>query len=376
MAQGILSNPPKLTRVSPGVYRDANGKTVQSQNGKTVDAKAKNNKDKAKNQAAPAPQGPQALPGLTEGQNSLINQRQGQDQQLGNMAGTALTNTQQDLSQPFDWNNQNYALPNSPDYSGVSQIPGGSDYNQWRQQQIDLSNQAFENRFAPVFKQQNDDFEQQMQNRGIPVGSDLYNKQKSALQQSQSDQRLQSQSAAMNQAANDASSFANVGFQAHNTGMQDVNTKYDAGVTAANNNLTRAQQARYGNLNEYNQLAGAQSGMGMQNLGYSQNYNMQQMQNANNAALQNDQQAHERWMMQNTPRGGGGGGGGAGPVWQQYGFSSPMEYDAYKTAQARDQQMWQWNNQPKAPSGPSTTSQVGGAILGTGLNLLGQYLLK
>ena len=364
MAQGILSNPPQLTRVSPGVYRDANGKTVQSQNGKTVDAKAKA-KNKGKTGAAPKEQ---ALPGLTEQQNAVINQRQGQDFQLGNLAGSALNNTQQDLSQPFDWNNQNYALPNSPDYSGVVQGPVTGDYNQWRQGQIDTANQAFENRFQPVFKQQMDDLEQERYNKGWSQDTPAYQAKLKAIQQSQGDQRLQSQSAAMNQAANDATSFANVGFQAHNTGMQDVNTRYDAGVTAANNNLTRAQQSRYGNLNEYNQLAGAQSGMGMQNLGYSQQLN-----------LQNDAQAQDRWMMQHTPRGGGGGGGGgAGPVWQQYGFSSPMEYDAYKTAQARANQQWDWQNNPQyqQPKGPSTGAQVGGSLLNTGLNLLGQYLLK
>lgn len=79
-------------------------------------------------------------------------------------------------------------------------------------------------------------------------------------------------------------------------------------------------------------------------------------------------------MMKNTPHGGGGG-GGTSPLYAQYGFSSPLEFDAWKTAKDREDQMWVWQNSPQyqQESGPSYGAQIGGAVLGTGLGILGDY---
>lgn len=271
----------------------------------------------------------QKLGGLTKQQNQVINQTQAGDLSLGQTANQQLGAIGQSYSQPFDYNQY--------------QSPAGDDYQGWIDEQMGTYNKAFDARQNPIFEQQMGSFEQQMANRGIPMGSELYNREKSRLEQSQNDQRTQAYAQNQGQASQAAQGF------------------FDIGSQAQANRYGLAQAGRNAPLNEYNQLMGAQSGMGMQNLGYSQQRGLQEQQGQ---------------IARSMPRGGGGGGGGgAGAMWQQYGFSSPMEYDAYKQAQARDQASWEWQNNPqyKGNKGPSAGAQLGGAALGTGLSILGQW---
>lgn len=315
--QGIMSKPPTGggVRVSPGVYRDAKGNLSNSSGGK---------KD-AKKQG-----GGKRMDGLNKAQQTAINQRQEADIGLGNQANAMMPRIEEAYANPYD-------------FSQLPSAPVSGDFNNWRQSQIDAANQDFENRMNPMFKQQSDDFEQQMANRGIPMGSALYNQQKEQLMKTQNDQRQSMLSSAMGQAGQNAEQFFNVGTQARG------------------NALNEGLMQRNMPLNEFNALYGARSGMDMQNLGYTQARGMANLQGQ---------------IQRSMPRGGGGGGGGAGPMWQQYGFSNPMEYDAYRTNQAREQAMWEWNNQPKGPKGPSAGSILGGQALGTGLALGMNYLMS
>lgn len=325
MAKGILTKPPATTkvRVSPGVYKDVPVKA-------SVKPAAKK---KGKG-------GPANYQGLTKDQSAVINQRQGQDLQLGDYAGGQMQGIQDAYSQPFDWN-QGPAAP----------VTG--DYNQWVNQQMGNYNSAYDSRMKPVEAQQNDDFEQQMANRGIPMGSQLYNQQKQQLLQSQNDARTQAYASGQGQAVSSAQGLFNVGTQAHG------------------NALSEAMSKRNMPLNEYNQIMAAQSGQGAQNLAYSQTLGAQ-----NNAASQQIRAAKA------MPHGGGGGGGGGGAMWQQYGFKSPQEYDAYKTAQARSNAQWDYANnpqyrQPQQASGWATGlgGILGGFAQGAG-NAFGSWMGK
>jgi len=312
--KGILSTPP--TRVSPGVYRDAKGNLST---GKTA-AKAGKNADKkeAKGQKKIAKQLAKETKVGEQNQQRVINQNVGNDLGLTQQAGAMMPAIQDAYSQPFDYNQGPAA-------------PVGEDYNAFIDKQMSNYNSAFDKRMNPQFQQQNEDFEQQMANRGIPMGSELYNREKSRIEQSQNDARTQAYASGQSAAMDAAGRYFDVGTQAHQ------------------NNIAERLDARGRPLNEYGQLMGAQSG-------YSQ-----QM------GLQNDTQAHDRWMMQHTPRGGGGGGGGggAGAMWQQYGFSSPQEYDAYKISMQRDQALWEQQNGPKQPKAPSPYLGLAGNILGS-----------
>jgi hypothetical protein len=108
-------------------------------------------------------------------------------------------------------------------------------------------------------------------------------------------------------------------------------------------------------LSEYSALMGARSQMPMQNLQYSQQRGMQTQ--AEKAAMAQQQAQINAQMAMASMRGSGGGGGGSQPVWAQYGFSSPQEYDQYQIQ--LDQQA---NPTPKQPN---PYAGLAGSILGS-----------
>jgi hypothetical protein len=228
-------------------------------------------------------------------------------------------------------------------------------------------------RFEPQFKQQRDELEQSLRNRGIPVGSELYNQQMQTLDRNQSDARNSAMVQAQGIAGQNASQFANVGFQSADQSMNRALTQWDVGNQGFQNNwndqLNRYnvgqqvrqdqvnwQQMQRGDaLNSFNQLRAGQSPFGMTGYQYS-----------NQRALQEDDQANQRWLMKNTPRGGGGGGGaGSNPLWSQYGFQGPMQYDAYRMdldlEKARQLAQISRGNQPGQPN---PLYAAGGIVLG------------
>lgn len=302
--------------------------------------------------------------GLRDPQYAGIRQRENMDLALGDYAQGMMPGIENAYSQPFDWN----ALPDweqGPDWDSIPAAPVTGDYNNWRDEQINQSMAEFDAQMQPQFEKDQERFQQQMYNRGIPEGSEQYNRLYDQMVKSQSEARNSYLQSAREGAANDASQFFNIGQQARTGAIGEGLTRYGFGAQQRGDIYNEMMQQRNMPLNEYNQLMAARSPFDVQNLGYSQQ-----------RALQNDQFEQQKWMLKNTPTGGGGGGGGgAGALWQQYGFSSPMEYDAYKTAQARQNQQWDWANNPayRQPSGPSYGAQLGGSILGAGLGILGGY---
>lgn len=264
------------------------------------------------------------LSGLNKSQDYAIDQRNTADIALGDQANSMLGQVADAYSQPFNWD----ALPDAP---------VGEDFNAWRQGQIDSTYEDFNRRFDPQFQQQSQDFEQQMANRGIPMGSELYNREKSRMEQTQSDAR---QSAMV---------------QAQALAGQNAGQFFDIGTQARGNALNEGMMQRNQPLAEFNQLYAARSPFDLQNLNYSQQRGLQQQQHQNALA-----------QMKAVPRGGGGGGGGGGGDWQEMGFSSPMEYYAWKQAESRANQQWNWDNNPQyqSPGGPSYGAQLGGGLLG------------
>lgn len=268
--------------------------------------------------------------GLNRRQERLVRQRERGDIALGAQANQMLPQVQAAYEQPFDFG----ALPEAP-------VSG--DFQDWRQGQIDQAYNLFESRFAPQFEQQKQDLEQQLYNRGIPVGSPLYNDQMAQLSRQQNDARQSALVNAQGIAGQNAEQFFNIGQQARGSALSE-------GLLGRNMPLS-----------EYSALLGAQSGLGQQYADYGLQRGLQQQQA--DLQLRNAQQA---------PRGGGG----ALPQWQQYGFSSPIEYDAYRTQQEQQAMLWQFQNDPqyRQPRGPSIGSQIGGSILGGVTQGLGQGL--
>lgn len=264
--------------------------------------------------------GGQSFDGLSAGQNKVINQRNRADASLGRTANqTILPRVNEAYANEFDW----------------SQLPTGpvqGDFNNWRQSQIDATYEDFNRRFEPQFSKQAESFEQDMYNRGIPVGSELYNQQKQLMQQGQQDAR----SSAL--------------VQAQGLAGQNAQQFFDIGTQARGNALNEGMLQRNMPLSEFNALSSAQSPMMMANLGYAQQRGLNQQQGD---------------IARSMPRGGGGDPYG--------GFGSTEALWAAQDARQRANQAWQWANQPKAPSGPSVGAQIGGQVLGTGFGILGNY---
>lgn len=262
-----------------------------------------------------------AREGLNRMQSRALQQREQADVRLGGIANEMLPEVRAAYENPFD-------------FSQLPSAPVSGDFNDWRNQQIDQSYNLFSSRFEPEFAKQRDDFEQQMYNRGIPVGSELYNNQ---LQQ-------------MERAQNDAKQAALV--NAQGIAGQNAGQFFDVGTQARGNALNEGLLKRGMPLAEMQALYGAQSGFNAQNLAYNQQRGL--------TGYEADLQLRNARQM---PRGGGGG----NAAWQQYGFDSPMAYDAYKTQQERDNYLWMQQNTPKQkqPSPyPGLLGSIGGAVLG------------
>ena len=264
--------------------------------------------------------------GLTRPERRMIRGQQTQNKQIQNFAGdTLLPQVQQSYSQPFD-------------YSQLPSAPVQENFEQWRQQGIDSTNAEFDRRNTQAFQKQDEELQQWAANTGNPPGTPQYRERQKALLQSQNDARQSAQAQGMALAGQNAEQFFNIGTTAHGNAMNEMYQKRD--------------RPAY----EYGMMRGFTDPMNAQNVQFGQQ-----------GKLQTQAEQNQRWLMQHTPRGGGG--GGSQPMYAQYGFSNPIEFDAYKTDQDRQNQMWMWQNNPanQQPSGPSYAAQG----IGTGLGILG-----
>lgn len=302
--------------------------------------------------------------GFRDDQYAAIRQRERMDLSLGDYGQGMLPQIEKSYSQPFDWG----ALPEweqGPDWENLPDAPVQGDYNQWREEQINQSMAEFDAQMQPQFEQDQERFRQQMYNRGIPEGSEQYNKLYDQMVKSQSEARNSYLQSAREGAASDAAQFFSIGNQARQGAIGEGMQRYGFGSQVRGDQLNEQMMMRNNPLNEYNQLMAARSPYDMQNLMYSQN-----------RFLQDDQQEHDRWMMKNAPMGGGGGGGSA-PAWAKAGFSSFQDMMAWEEAQRRNNQMWDWQNNPAYQKGsqPNPWAGFGGSILGgVGAGIIGALL--
>lgn len=270
-------------------------------------------------------------PGLNKDQKALLNQTEASDLALGDIGQAMIPGIQSAFESPYD----SSQLPPTP-WSQAEDIKGFQD-KYYNEVYNDYATQA-----EPQFQKQLNDFDTQMAQRGIPIGSELYDRQKKNLLDTQEEQRQTMRTQALQGAGQYAGQWQDIA-------NQNFQGAYDY-----------SNAERYRPLNEYSMIQGAQSGMGPAMLAHSFD------------------RSNQIWAKNNQPSGGGGGGGGSGYLWQQYGFSSPQEYDAYKQNQARENQMWDWQNNPqyRTPKQPNPYAQLGGSILGSIAGGLGQSLGK
>lgn len=168
---------------------------------------------------------------LSPEQQQLLGQQTGIQQQLGGLAQQSLDAAGQSLSQPFSLDDLN--LPAAPGSGDVESHMAA------------VTDQLYGTLSAPVIEkhaQERDQFEQAMANKGIPMGSDLYNKQLTLMEQNQDAELQQIKSQALGEANRSGQMF------------------FDQQMGARNQAISEALQQRGMSLQEAQQLMGSFQG--------------------------------------------------------------------------------------------------------------------
>lgn len=142
---------------------------------------------------------------LSDNQSLLNAFREERDIQLGELAKESWGQVRNQWGQPLDF----ASLPQAPtadqsglpgvsalSYKNISEVPGAGDFNAERTRVADSVYDRFSRRFEPQFQQETAAFEQQMADRGIAPGSELYNRLETQMKQRQQDSRLDAASQA------------------------------------------------------------------------------------------------------------------------------------------------------------------------------------
>lgn len=253
-----------------------------------------------------------------------------------------------------------YAKGWDPESAGVAKLPGVDDFSAERarveQAQYDRLAKGLDDRFS----RQNEDFQQQMANRGIPMGSQLYEQQKKLLQDAQNSERLDYRNQAVLSGGGEQSRMFGLGAQAHQIGMGDYATKWNAPFQTASGLMGLGSQAWNAARPETVDYFGAANQAGAQGRQAGYDEAAQAREFAYQRALQAQAERAAR------ARGGSSGGGSGLDDWY-----AKQDYLA-KQRQAEMENQYRLADQYK-PKGPSTKDQIIGGLIGLGGSFAGGY---
>jgi hypothetical protein len=275
--------------------------------------------------------------GLNDQQAGVINNVNRADLGLSDYNLGQLGGVYDAYSQPFDQSQ----LPVSPWEQGQTIEDMNTEY-------YDKALANYDRSMADQQKQEDADLDKWAYETGNYAGSPAYMAKAKILQDSRSSAKQNAMDSAYFNAGQNATTW-------NNLGTQNFQNAYGF-----------QQDMRNMPASEFAKIQGLQSGFGGQNLGYTQAQGLAGQQNK--YSLQQ--------IKAGQAGGGGGGGGGSQPMWAQYGFSSPAEYDAYRVQQQRDQSQWEWSNNPQyqqpqqASPWASAAGQIGGIAAGSWLGSL------
>lgn len=174
------------------------------------------------------------------------------------------------------------------------------DYSQMRQQAEQRVMESFERQMGPVFQQQQAAFDQQMADRGIPMGSELYEREKKNLLDAQQGQRQNAMSQAFQMGASEQAQAFGQASQANNQMFGQQLTQYQLPASQLG-----VLAPFYGGQNQANMQQGQQQFIGGQNA-------MDREFQKELAALQAKYQMNQlKFQAAHPGPTGGGGGGGA-----------------------------------------------------------------
>lgn len=317
MARGALATDPRGVRVSPGVYRNAQGKTYQSKTG----ALGRDPRPKKKPATAPGVVNP---PPGTEGapaQNPTysVDPDPNFDMAMGNVF--------QRFGQQGEFD------PNLPE------IP--QDYGAMRQKSEQMAMDSFERNMNPQFQREEADFRQRMAEQGVPETSEGYQRQYMDMKNQQNAARQNAATSAFQ---------AGQGEQAQAWGQAMQGRQNAFGEQFQSYQLPMAQM----NAMSPYYASNLQNQQFNNNLGFLGGQNDMNRQHDFDLAKQQNKFARQQMRLgaQLNPRGGGGGGGGGG--------SPAGQFD--KTF---DNMMLQYMTQPQQQQ-PQYPGYAGGFFQGLG----------
>jgi hypothetical protein len=196
---------------------------------------------------------------------------------------------------------------------GLPKLDG--DYGQMRREASDSVMNEFNRMNKDRFAYEDENFEQQMAEQGVDPASEKYQYLKKQNDLSRGSQIQGAQNNAFQMGQSEQAQGFGQALSANNQmyGQQFNNYQIPMQQLNSMTPFYQGQAAAWQNQQNMN-FQGNQAELGRQH------------------DMTMGRQQH-RWNMQlqaSAPQGGGGGGGGQPPIWAQYGFSGPMEYDQYK----------------------------------------------
>lgn len=206
---------------------------------------------------------------LSAPQQALLEQQQRSDYAAGEAAQRALGQAQQNMAQPFSYDQfgnvpqLNYSgLGNMPqlDYSNLSAMPGAGDFSEDRRRIEDTLYQNWERLNNPRLQEQLDAKKQEMVNRGLTQGSDRWNYELQQLSNQQSGERQGAFATTTELGGNEQQRLFGMGMGARQQGVTEAGNLYGAGMqnrqqqaAEAQNLYSAGMQTRGQQLSEYNQ---------------------------------------------------------------------------------------------------------------------------
>jgi hypothetical protein len=244
----------------------------------------------------------------------------GQDPQVQNQIDQGVQNNELGFTQNSGYANQYMGnvfnqLQNQGQFNPQGLPSLNQDFTQQRQQATDSVMNEFNRLNKDRFAYEDTQFEQQMAEQGIDPTSEKYQTLKKQNDLSRGSQVQQAQNNAFQMGQSEQAQGFGQSLSANNQMFNQQYNQYQMPLQQLGAMNPFYQQQ--GNMMQYQQgldFQGQQSQLGRQH-----DFDL---------AKQNQQYALQQ--IKATPRGGGGGGGGQPPIWAQYGFSSPLEYDQYK----------------------------------------------
>lgn len=195
-------------------------------------------------------------------------------------------------------------------------------YMPMRQQATDVVMGEFERQNAPIFKQQQSELESRLAERGIPVGSELYEREMNRLSDQQQGQRQSAQANAFQMGAQEQAQSFGQAYQGYQLPTQQV-----AALSPYYNAFQQGQQ--------FDKNLGFQAGQSA--LDREHDIRLSKMGHKQNLA-----------QIAATPRGGGGGGAPGLTYDQRLGL---MDRDFYNNMVLQGMQQGQQMPLPNASSG-------------------------